>query len=257
MSVPKKSIANFLNFPATKEFLENILKDQSKEFTANLIAMCDNDENLAACDPKDLMMCALNATSLNLPLQKNLGYAYIIPYKGVPSFQIGYKGLIQLAIKTGAYEFLKPCVIRQGEISRNKITGEITFYGEKPDNKIVGFLAYMKLKSGFQASVYMSVDDIEAHAKKYSSMYKADLKYNNRRSKWSDPDERPKMAQKTVLKKLLGTYGVMTTELANAMNSDNENEVAEKIEDAEAEVIQQGEPEPQQPQAETAKTIQL
>lgn len=236
------TIGNFLNFPQTQKFLESNLGEKKGEFVSNLIAMCDGDNNLANCDPAQLMKCAMNATSLNLPLNKNLGYAYVIPYKGIPSFQIGYKGLIQLAIRTGAYEFLNACVINDGEIKRNKITGEINFIGDMPNNKVVGYLAYLKLKSGFQASLYMSEEEIEAHALKFSTMYKYDKSQNKRSSKWSDPDIRPKMALKTVLKGLLGTYGVMTTDMVKAIESDTDNEVGNSNRNfEEAEIIPQSE----------------
>ena len=243
MSNKPATIGNFLNFPQTQKFLDDNLGEKRGEFVSNLLAMCENDTSLSSCDPKQLMMCAMNATSLNLPLNKNLGYAYVIPYKGVPSFQIGYKGLIQLAIRTGAYEFLNACEIKEGEIERNKITGEIKFLGDKPSNKVVGYLAYLKLKSGFQASLYMSEEEIEQHALKYSTMYKYDKQNNKTSSKWSDKDVRPKMALKTVLKGLLGTYGVMTTDMVKAIEADNDNEVSYGSRDIqEAEVIPQNEP---------------
>ena len=90
------SIGNFLNFPNTQGFLEKSLKEKKTEFVSNLLALVDADPKLQECEPQRLMLCAMNATALNLPLNKNLGYAYIIPYNGVPQFQIGYKGLIQL-----------------------------------------------------------------------------------------------------------------------------------------------------------------
>jgi len=139
--VKAKSVANFLSMPSTSKFLEATLQEKRAEFVSNLIAMADADSNLAACEPGALMKCALNATALNLPLNKNLGYAYIIPYKGIPSFQIGYKGIIQLAIRTGAYRFINATEIREGEVDRNKITGELTFNGDNPDGKIDGYLA--------------------------------------------------------------------------------------------------------------------
>lgn len=216
----KKSIGSYLNFPATKQFLEDNIGEKRGEFVSNLLALSESDANLQKCDPKKLMMCAMNATALNLPLNKNLGYAYVIPYGGVPQFQIGYKGLLQLAIRTGAYETINSCEIREGEILRNKITGEIKFIRESPEKEIVGYLSYLKLTSGFQASVYMTVDEIEKHALRFSKAYAYDVSQKKRTSKWSDPLARPKMAMKTVLKSLLGTYGVMTTDMVKAMEKD-------------------------------------
>jgi recombination protein RecT len=158
------SIANFLSFDKTKKFLDDTLKDRRPEFVSNLIAITDGDTALAQCEPAQLMKCALNAVALNLPLNKNLGYAYVIAYKGTPSFQIGYKGFIQMALRTGMYEFLNAVEVRRGEMERNKITGEIKFIGENIEAPVVGYIAYLKLKSGFQASVYMTEEQIEAHA---------------------------------------------------------------------------------------------
>lgn len=256
VATTNKSIANFLNTPSTAKFLADTLAEKKPEFVSNMIALCDADKNLAECDPGQLMKCALNATALNLPLNKNLGLAYVIAYKGIPSFQIGYKGLIQLAIRTGQYRFINATEIREGEIKRNKITGEITYIGENPDGKIVGYMAYLELMSGFTASMYMSEDEIEKHAMRFSKMYQSDKQYKTSKSKWSDPDARPKMALKTVLKGLLGTYGLMTTEFARALDVDNEDEnhspSGRQVEDAEIlpqndpqgepEIIPQGEP---------------
>lgn len=246
---PKKvSIGNFLNFPNTQKFLEDNLKENRKEFVSNLLALCDGDPNLALCEPNKLMMCAMNATALNLPLNKNLGYAYIIPYKGVPSFQIGYKGLIQLALRSGQYKFLNACEVREGEISRNKFTGEIKFLGENEDAKVIGYMACLELNNGFRASLYMTEADIEKHAMRFSKMYAADKQYGKRVSKWSDPDARPKMAIKTVLKGLLGTYGVLSTEMVKAFANDDENEPEQptknnRSNDIQEAVIVQNEPE--------------
>lgn len=241
-----KSVATFLNMPTTAKFLESTLQEKRAEFVSNLIALSDSDSKIAECDPAALMKCALNATALNLPLNKNLGYAYIIPYKGIPSFQIGYKGLIQLAIRTGSYRFINATEVKEGEIKRNKITGEISFVGENESGKVIGYIAFLELMTGFTASLYMSEAEIEAHALRFSQMYAADKKYNSAKSKWSDPNARPAMAKKTVLKGLLGTYGLMTTEFAKAFESDNEE--AEQPTGArftEAEIISQQEPQTQ------------
>lgn len=217
-----KTIASYLNAPTTAKFLQETLKEKRAEFVSNMIALCDSDKNLAECEYGALVKCAMNATALNLPLNKNLGYAYVIAYKGVPSFQIGYKGLIQLAIRTGQYKFINATEIREGEITHNKITGEIKFHGDKPENPVVGYMAYIEMVNGFSASLYMSEKQIEDHAMRFSKSYQYDKRDHKMTSKWSDPLARPAMAKKTVLKGLLGTYGLMTTEFAKAMDSDSD-----------------------------------
>jgi len=256
------SIANFLNLPKTANFLQETLSEGKKAFVSNLIAMCDSDANLANCDPSSLMKCAMNATALNLPLNKNLGYAYIIPYKGVPNFQMGFKGYIQLAIRSGQYRFINVTEIREGEIKRNKITGEITFNGDNPAGKIIGYNAYLELISGFTASLYMSEEQIEEHASRYSKVYQADKRNKTSLSKWSDPVERQKMAKKTVIKGLLGTWGVLSIEMQKAFESDNEDSEPEGTVTVQragsgagfdhSEVIQQDEPQ-QEAQPEKVK----
>lgn len=253
--LPTKSIANFLNAPTISKFLQETLSEKKAEFVSNLIALCDADNNLAACEPSQLMKCAMNATSLNLPLNKNLGYAYVIAYKGVPSFQIGYKGLIQLAIRTGQYKFINATEIREGEIRHNKITGEVIFNGEKPNASVVGYMSYLELVNGFTASLYMTEEQLEQHALRFSQTYKNDKQYGKSTSKWSDPLARPTMCKKTVLKLLLGTYGLMTTEFAKALDSDSDEESsnsAHRFE--EAEIIHQDEPNTAAASADRAST---
>jgi recombination protein RecT len=242
-----KSVANFLNMPSTAKFLESTLQEKKAEFVSNLIAMCDADSKLAACDPGQLMKCAMNATALNLPLNKNLGYAYVIPYNGVPQFQIGYKGLIQLAIRTGQYKYINAVDVREGEISFNKITGEMHFHGEKPDAKIVGYVAYIEMVNGFEHTLYMTEAQIESHALRFSKSYAYDKSKGSATSKWSDPLARPAMCRKTVLKGLLGTYGLMTTEFAKAFDADNDEAEPESASQrfTEAEVVTQDEPQQQ------------
>lgn len=254
----KTTISNFLNFPNTQKFLEENLKEKKGEFVSNLIALTEADETLAECEPKALLMCAMNATALNLSLNKNLGHAYVIPYKKdgkpIPQFQLGFKGILQLAIRTGQYEIINATMIRRGEITRNKITGVITFHKEVPDGDVIGYLSYLKLITGFSASLYMSEKEIENHASRYSKAYQNDKRKKTRLSKWSDPEERPKMALKTVLKGLLGTYGLMTTDLIKAFEVDNgevERDSGQRFEDAE--IITQDEPEPQDEQKEEGK----
>lgn len=241
-AVAKKSIANFLNFPATQQFLNENLKNNSREFVSNLIAMCETDSSLSACDPKALMMCAMNATALNLPLNKNLGFAFIIAYSGVPSFQIGYKGITQLAIRTGAYRYLNTSEVREGEITYNKFTGATTFHEVHPDSPVVGYMAYLELLTGFSHSVFMSEQEIEEHALRYSKMYNADKRFHTQKSKWSDPAERPKMAKKTVLISLLKGWGVMTTEMARALDVDDDSEKSSSFRASESPTISQNEP---------------
>lgn len=235
------SISNYFANPKVADFLQQQLGEKKGEFVSNLIALSDGDKNLQQCDPAQLMKCAMNATALNLPLNKNLGYAYVVPYKGVPQFQMGYKGFIQLAIRSGQYKTINTTEVREGEIKRNKFTGHIDFVGERDNGKIVGYLAYIEMLNGFQQSLYMSVNQVMAHAKKYSKTF---AKYGT--GLWKD--EFDLMAKKTVLKLLLNRYGVLSTEMQKAVIADQSDSNGEYIDNpkhrnvADAEVIEQVEP---------------
>lgn len=247
--VKQQSIANFLN--KSDEYLAKMLGKKKSEFVSNLIALSEADKTLQECNPADLMKCAMNATALNLPLNKNLGYAYVVPYNEKdkktgqivkkPQFQMGYKGFIQLAIRSGQYKTINTCEVREGEIKRNKFTGHTEFLGENSNGEIIGYLAYIELNNGFQQSYYMTVDEVKSHAKKYSQNY----------AKWGNglwKDEFDLMAKKTVLKLLLNRFGVLSVEMQNAILTDQADHNGQYIDNpqgryvADAEIIEQEEP---------------
>jgi hypothetical protein len=246
----KISISNFLNTPKTAVFLEQTLGKRKSEFVSNLISISETDKNLSKCSQGELMKCALNATALNLPLNKNLGYAYVIAYnikqpdgtsKMTPQFQMGYKGFIQLAIRSGQYKTINTCEVREGEIKRNKFTGHIEFLGENPDGEVIGYLAYIELLNGFQQSLYMSIEQVQYHAKKFSKTF------NSYDSVWRKDFDA--MAKKTVLKLLLNRYGVLSVEMQNAIEKDQTDSHGQYIDNPQnsrtvidTEVITQEEP---------------
>lgn len=225
-------IVKFFNKDTTLEYLSKMIGENKKEsFAQNIIAMSESDERLQECSPRDLMICAFNATSLDLPLNKNLGYGYIVAYKGKPQFQIGVRGKRQLALRTNAYKKLDAVVVRKGEIEYNKFTQEYKVLGNNPEGEVVGYLAYMVLLSGYEASVYMTVEEMDAHASRYSQTYKNDKKYNSKKSLWSDPVEKHKMGCKTVMGKLLDNNGIMSTTVLEATASPLDNVIDVPYED--------------------------
>ena len=146
-----------------------------------------------------------------------------MPYKGHASFQIGFKGMIQLAMRSGQYRTLNSGAVREGQIKEIDFeTGEI-IRGEKISDKVVGYVAYMELVNGFKKTLYMTVDELKAHAEKYSQSYAYDLRYGKRSSVWSMNFDA--MARKTVLKRLLNNYGIISIDqqsaaLATALQTD-------------------------------------
>ncbi len=214
---PIDVLKSTLKAPSVEEQFRNALKENSGAFVASIIDLYNGDQYLQKCDPKEVVMEALKAATLKLPINKNLGFAWIVPYRsqGVqrPQFQMGYKGYIQLAMRTGQYRIINADIVYEGELQRvKKLTGEINFDGEKKSDKIEGYFAYIEMINGFSKTLYMSKEQIEAHAKKYSKSYA----HSN--SAWkTNFDE---MAMKTVLRNLLSHYGFLSVEMMTAMDND-------------------------------------
>lgn len=211
-----------------EDFVQNQLKsslaENSGAFAASVIDLYTGEKTLMECDPKQVIMQAMKAAVLKLPINKSLGFAWIVAYKGVPSFQIGYKGLIQLALRTGQYRHMNAGPVYEGEYkSANKLTGEFDLSGTATSEKVVGYFAYFELLNGFSKTLYMTKERVTAHAAKYSKSYS----YSS--SPWKT--EFDAMAIKTVLRNLLTHYGYLSVEMANAIETDSNQDAADKVMD--------------------------
>lgn len=244
------TISNHFANPKVSDFLSQQLGLKKGEFVSNVIALTESDKALQNCNPAELMKCAMNATALNLPLNKNLGYAYVIPYGNKPQFQIGYKGFIQLAIRSGQYKTINSVEVREGEIKRNKFTGYIDFLSDNEDRDVVGYLGYIEMLNGFQQSLYMTIEQVESHAKKYSKSY---AKYGS--GLWKD--EFDTMAKKTVIKLLLSRYGALSTEMQKALISDQSDSKGNYMDNSKDRSISDAEIIEQEDTGEVVKKINL
>lgn len=203
-----------LNSQTIRAQLKNSLKENAGAFMSSMIDLYGGDSELQKCDPEKVALECVKAAALKLPLVKSLGFAYVVPYKRVPTFTIGYKGLIQLAQRSGQYLTINADCVYEGELAgKDKLSGMIDLNGERTGDKIIGYFAYFKLINGFEKTLYMPKEDVEAWAKRYSPSYSSSY------SPWSK--EFDKMAQKTVLRRLIGTYGVMTPEIQMALEKDD------------------------------------
>jgi recombination protein RecT len=224
-----------LNTDSVQEQFRNTLKENAGAFTASVIDLYASDAYLQKCNPNLVIMECLKAATLKLPINKQLGFAYIVPYKNkngehIPQFQLGYKGYVQLAMRTGQYKHLNAGVIYEGiDITRNILTGEIKFSGEPSSDKPQGYFAYLEMLNGFTKTVYMTKEEMIAHAKRYSKSF------NQSTSAWkTNFDE---MAQKTVIRKLLSKYGYLSTDMVSALSSDAEDIDEEIRQEANQEII--------------------
>ena len=225
-----KTFNQTITSPATQKYLTDLLHERKGQFVSNITALVANNVNLQECEPYTLMFAALKATALNLPIEPSLGMAHVIPYKnkkrGVTEaqFQLGYKGFQQLALRTGQYKRINTTEVREGELrKRNRLTGEIEWNwieneAERLKKPIIGYVNYFCLLSGFESTFYMSKEEMDAHALRYSQTYKSTNTYIKEQSKWTTDFDA--MALKTVIKLNLSKNGVLSTELQEAIRAD-------------------------------------
>ena len=213
----------YLSNEKTKKYLQSILGSRTGQFITSLTSLASSSKSLKNCDRNSLLACALKATSMELPFDPNLGFAWAVPYKTTATFQIGVKGYIQLALRTGQYKALNARDVREGEFAGRDFVGDpiINWLDdeERTKKKIIGFMAGLQLVNGFKKVIYWSVPEIEKHAERYSQSYRKYKKTGNADDAiWASQFE--KMAEKTVLKALISRYGIMSTDMQQAVKSD-------------------------------------
>lgn len=203
----------FLEQANVKARFEELLGKRAPQFLASVLQVINSNDLLKKASPESVYMAAVTAATLNLPINNNLGFAYIVPFKGQAQFQIGYKGLIQLAQRTGQYKTISVTPVYEGQIvSEDPLNGFEFDWKAKQSDVIIGYAAKIVLINGFEKTLYSPVDSVKAHAKKYSQTYKRDM------GLWKD--EFDVMAQKTVLKHLISKYGPLSIELQTAVEAD-------------------------------------
>lgn len=211
MSNSKESgfnLQQLLNSAGIKKRFGELLDNSSASFISSILTIVRSNSKLQECSPNSILSAAGIAAALKLPINPSLGFAYIVPYKGQAQFQLGWRGYVQLAMRTNQYRTLNSGAVYEGQIKEiDFITGEIV-RGEKISDKIVGYVAYMELLNGFNKIFYMSVEELEEHARKYSQSYAYDLRSGKKSSVWSTNFDA--MAKKTVLKLLLNKFGIVS-----------------------------------------------
>jgi len=212
------SVRSLLSNENVKARFQEILKDRASSFTANLAVMVNNNQQLQECDPMTIISAAVVSASLDLPLDPNLGFAAIVPFNSKDGkkaqFQIMYKGLNQLAMRSGQYKTIGAAAIHDGQLlSENPLTSEYEFnFNTKTSDKVIGYAAYFKLINGFEKTVYWPIEQIDKHGKRFSKTYSKGF------GLWKDDFE--SMAIKTVLKNLLSKWGVLSLEMQSAVKYD-------------------------------------
>lgn len=228
----KQSVNQLMNSMLDGEKLrgrfDELLGKRAPQFISSLVSMVNADVNMQLAfyeSPMTVVQSALKAASFDLPIDQNLGYAYIVPFKNskkLPdgnwekrmeaSFILGWKGMHQLALRTGAYKTINVVDVRQGELkSYNRLTEEVEIVFEEDEDKrdalpIEGYVGYYRLVNGAEKTIYMSVKQIQNHEKK-------NRKGDYMGKGWRDDFDA--MARKTVYRKLIGKWGVMSIDYQN------------------------------------------
>lgn len=206
---------DFFNAPAVKAKFQEVLKGKENEFVASLLSVVTNNNLLVKASNESIMTAAMKAAILNLPIEPSLGQAYIVPYGREAQFQLGYKGLIQLAQRSGKYKSINSGVVYKAQfISYNPLFEELEIDFTQPQDEVIGYFAAFKLLNGFEKVTYWTKEQAYAHGKRFSKSF------NN--GPWkSDFDA---MAQKTLLKQIISKYGPLSIEMEQAIVADNETE---------------------------------
>lgn len=232
MSNEITTVKGLLSQENVKQKFTDILRENAPAAMANLAIMVNNSVALSKCQPMTIISAAVIAATLKLPLDPNLGYAYVIPYGDKAQFQMGAKGFTQLAWRTGQYKTLNVCEVCDGElVAHDKFKGEyILDENKKKSDKVIGYYAYFKLINGGEKGDFWSVEKITKHANRFSQMYKRGS------GLWKDDFDG--MAKKTVMKNLLAKWGILSIEMQSAVKYDQG--IIRDIESAEVEYVDNG-----------------
>ncbi len=224
------TFSNFMSSAVIKNKINEVVGGKNAQgFITSLVSAVSQNPQLSQCNQMSIFSAALTGEALNLAPSPQLGYYYLVPFKDkkkgmVAQFQIGYKGLIQLALRTGQYADLDVMEILDGEyLGRDSSTGKFMFSfisdeEERQGREVIGYMAYFELLNGFKKTMYWSKQKMEAHAKEYSQGYRKDLKEGTAYTFWSKDFNN--MAYKTMLKQLLSKWAPLSTELQTAIVND-------------------------------------
>lgn len=239
--IAKASFSTFMQTTGNK-LVANTLQDEKRrtQFVANIISAVSSNPTLKECDQVSIVSAALQAESLHFPINNSLGYVYLVPFNdkktGIKKaqFQIGYKGYIQLAIRSGQYKDINVVEVKEGELGEfDPLNGQkfnwIKDYEKRKSARTIGYVGQLELVNGFKKQLYISYEEMLDHADTYSQAFSKDtfLQVQNGTYKgeawklssfwYKSFDE---MAKKTVLRQMLSKWGIMSVEMQDAYIKD-------------------------------------
>lgn len=212
MSTNQLSVKNIFEREGVKSRIQEMLGNKASGFITSVLQVTSNNTLLSKADPMSVYNAAMMAAALDLPINQNLGFAWIVPYGNQAQFQIGWKGIVQLAQRTGQYQRLNVIEVYENQYkSFNALTEELDAdFTIDGSGKVVGYVAYFRLNNGFEKTVFWSRSKAEAHGKRFSKTFNS--------GPWkTDFDE---MAKKTVLKQTITKWGILSIEMQTAQKVD-------------------------------------
>ena len=224
----KMGMTAYLTQDSVKQQINNVIGGKNgTRFITSIVSAVQTNPALQECTNQSILSAALLGETLNLSPSPQLSYFYMVPFNDtkrgckVAQFQIGYKGLIQLAIRSGQYKKINVLSIKKGELEyfdplneEIKVKLMVDDWNAREQAETIGYYAMFELTNGFQKAMYWSKEQMENHALTYSQGYKAKKGYTF----WEKSFDR--MAEKTMLKQLLSRWGIMSTELMQAIDAD-------------------------------------
>lgn len=212
-----QSLQQLMNSGAVMKKLNDVLGSEKKaaSFVSSVISVASGNPMLRNANPMTVLGSAMVAATLDLPVVPTLGLAYIVPYKGQAQFQLGYKGIIELAERSGQFKNIIDEVVYEGQlVSKNRFTGEYVFDEDaKKSDTVIGYMARMDLTNGFSKTIFWTIEEVRQHATKFSQAFRS-----GRGTPWvTDFDA---MARKTVLKALFSKYAPKSIALQQAVKFD-------------------------------------
>lgn len=225
----KLTMVEYLNKDIIKNQISNVIgKNEIQRFITSIVSAINTNAELAQCDKKSILSAALLGETLKLSPSPQLGQYYMIPFnvgnQKKAQFVLGYKGYLQLAIRTGYYKKINVISIKEGELLGFDPLNEeikvnlISDFEERELAETIGYYAYIEYMNGFQKSLYWSKNKMENHARKYSTFYIKDINKNTNYSFWKRDFDA--MAYKTMLRQILSKWGNLNFEMQQALESD-------------------------------------
>ena len=237
MSTNQVTVKDFFLRDDVKKKFQELLGQKSVGFITSVMQVVNNNKLLQSASPASIYNAAAMAATLDLPINQNLGFAWIVPYGNQAQFQVGWKGIIQLANRTGQYKAINVVEVYENQFkSYNRLTEELDAdFTQEGNGNIIGYVAYFKLLNGFEKTSFWTVEEVKKHAQQFSKTYKQS------NGVWATSFNA--MAKKTVLKNTLSKWGILSIEMQNAVIADQA--IINDVETLDVDYIDSGEAKPE------------